>query len=88
MSDGVIYHKGPLPPMAPGPIASRLKALVHQSLGDLEPGQTGASIEVTSDAGTNIVIAHRAANGVWQVDLWVGKNWGTKSFGVAGKFVW
>ncbi len=90
MSDGVIYHKGPLPPMAPGPIASQLKAIVHRSLGELAPGQSGASLEVTSDAGTNLVIAHRDPKGTWQVDLWIGKTWGKDplSFGVSGKVLW
>lgn len=87
---GVVHTLGPLPPVAPGPIASRLKALVHESLGQLPPGAGGAKVEVTSDAGVNVVFAHRGKSGRWQVDAWVGKSWGRDpaQFGGSATVLW
>lgn len=88
--DGVIYSPGPLPPVAPGPIASRLKSIVHESLGQLPPGAGGAKVEVTSDAGVNLVVAHRGANGRWETSLWIGKSWGKDpaTFGASAAVIW
>jgi hypothetical protein len=73
---GVVHSLGPLPPLAPGPIASTLKKVVHEALGELPPGTSGAAVHVTSDAGVNLVFAHRGASGNWQVDAFVGRKWG------------
>lgn len=74
---GVQHHIGPLPPIPPGPIASSLKSVVHASLNQLPPDSSGARVAVSHDKGVELVFAHRGANGRWQVDAWVGKNFRT-----------
>lgn len=91
MADGVVHHEGPLPPPhLPGPIASTLKARVHEALGPLAPGTGSALVRVTSDAGFNFVLAHRSANGHWEPRMWIGKNWGNDpwSFGTEVQISW
>jgi hypothetical protein len=87
MADGVVHHLGSVPPVGPGPIASRLKSIVHEALGELPPGTAGAAVHVTSDAGVNLVFAHRSAGGRWTVDAWVGRKWGENPWQFGAKAV-
>jgi hypothetical protein len=78
---GVVHFRGPLPPVPPGPIASAIKQVTYGSLNLLPPSANGARVRLSHDKGVELAVAHRSADGHWQVDLWVGKNW-TKSTSV------
>jgi hypothetical protein len=90
LKPGVVHHFGSQPPVPPGPIASMLKSKVVEALGELNPGTGGAAIHLSSDAGVNLVFAHRGKNGRWQVDTWLGKHWEKPDcgWGAQAKILW
>lgn len=91
MPDGVVHSVGPLPPVAPGPIASSIKKAVHEALGELPAGAGGAIVRLSHDKGVELAFAHRSQNGRWQVDAFVGKGFqstDTIRWGAEARMLW
>lgn len=72
---GVVHYIGPLPPVAPGAIASSIKRATFEVLNAEPPSTSGAVVRLTHDRGAELAIAHRGKDGRWGVATWVGKSW-------------